>query len=87
MPSGATMQIRWLQAALRDLDAEVAYVAERDEEAAVRMYALIRERVARLAQIPDMERAGRVFGTRERDIHVGHHHSSHGSSYPSLKKF
>ena len=59
------MQIRWLRTALRELDAEVAYIAERDQKAAERLYALIRERVALLAQFPDLGRPGRVFGTRE----------------------
>ena len=59
------MQIRWLRTALRDLDAEVTYLAERDPKAAERLYALIRERVAFLAQFPDLGRPGRVFGTRE----------------------
>ena len=59
------MQIRWLRTALRDLDAEVTYIAERDPKAAERLYALIRERVALLAQFPDLGRPGRVFGTRE----------------------
>ena len=59
------MQIRWLRSALRDLEAEVAYIEERDKEAAKQLYALIRGRVASLAQFPDLGRAGRVFGTRE----------------------
>ena len=59
------MQIRWLRTALRDLDAEVTYLAERDPKAAERLYALIRERVVFLAQFPDLGRPGRVFGTRE----------------------
>ena len=65
MQSGATMQIRWLRTALRDLDAEMTYIEERDKEAAKRLYALIRGRVALLAQFPDLGRPGRVFGTRE----------------------
>jgi len=59
------MQIRWLRAALRDLDSEMDYIAERDREAAVRMYALIREKTSLLAQFPELGRPGRVFGTRE----------------------
>ena len=65
MPSGATMRVKWLRAALRDLDAEVAYIAEQNQEAAVHLYALARERTALLAQFPDLGRPGRVFGTRE----------------------
>ena len=59
------MQIRWLRAALRDLDSEMNYIAEQDREAAVRMYALIREKTSLLAQFPELGRPGRVFGTRE----------------------
>ena len=59
------MRIRWLRAALRDLDSEMNYVAERDREAAVHMYALIREKTSLLARLPELGRPGRVFGTRE----------------------
>jgi len=59
------MRVKWLRAALRDLDAEVAYIAEQNQEAAVHLYALARERTALLAQFPDLGRPGRVFGTRE----------------------
>ena len=65
MPSGAIMRIKWLRAALRDLDAEVAYIAEQNQEAASHLYLLVRERTAILAQFPDLGRPGRVFGTRE----------------------
>ena len=59
------MQIKWLRTALRDLDLEMAYLAERDQKAAERLYALIRERVSQLSLFPEIGRPGRVFGTRE----------------------
>ena len=59
------MQVRWLRAALRDLDAEVACIAEQNQEAAVRLYTLARERTTLLTRFPDLGRPGRVFGTRE----------------------
>lgn len=59
------MRIKWLRAALRDLDAEVACITEQNQEAARHLYLLVRERTAILAQFPDLGRPGRVFGTRE----------------------
>jgi plasmid stabilization system protein ParE len=59
------VRVRWLKAARRNLDAALEYVAREDPEAAARMYACIRERVAALAAQPNMGRPGRVFGTRE----------------------
>ncbi|MDL2210480.1 type II toxin-antitoxin system RelE/ParE family toxin [Desulfovibrio sp. OttesenSCG-928-O18] len=65
MPSGATVRVRWLRAANRNLDAAANYVAKEDPDAAQEMYAHIRGRVAELAKRPEMGRPGRVFGTRE----------------------
>ena len=64
MPSGAIMRIKWLRAALRDLDAEVAYIAEQNQEAARHLYLLVRERTAILAQFPDLGRPD-VFSAPE----------------------
>ena len=64
-PSGDIMRVRWLRAAMRNLDAIVAYVAQDDPDAALKLYACIRERVAALADKPNMGKPGRVFGTRE----------------------
>ena len=41
------------------------YIAREDPDAAVKMYAHIRERVAALTKHPQIGRPGRVFGTRE----------------------
>lgn len=59
------MRVRWLRAASRNLDAVIEYIAHEDFDAAARVYAHIRERVAALAGQPSMGRPGRVFGTRE----------------------
>lgn len=59
------MRVRWLRAATRDLDAETAYLAEKDPAIAARVYAAIRERVAGLESFPQAGRPGRLFSTRE----------------------
>lgn len=59
------MRVSWLRSALSDLDAAVDYIAQENPEAAIQMYAYIRERVSNLAQFPESGRLGRVFGTRE----------------------
>ena len=59
------MRVSWLRSALSDLDAAVDYIAQENPEAAIQMYAHIRERVSNLARFPESGRPGRVFGTRE----------------------
>ncbi len=49
----------------RDLDAHVAYILERDPEAAVRMADAILAQIMSLAEFPFRTRPGRVPGTRE----------------------
>ena len=59
------MQIKWLRAALRNLDAEAEYIA-RDNPAAVdRVVQKIRATVNLLAEQPALGRPGRVPNTRE----------------------
>lgn len=41
------------------------YIAREDPDAARKIYAHIRSRVAELARRPEIGRPGRVFGTRE----------------------
>ena len=59
------MRLKWLPAALRNLDSEASYIAA-DEPAAAR---LVVERVLAavglLAEQPGLGRPGRVAGTRE----------------------
>ena len=59
------MKIRWLRAALRNLDEQVAYIARDDPEAALRVAACVRGVIERLARHPSLGRLGRVPGTRE----------------------
>jgi toxin ParE1/3/4 len=47
------------------MDAELTHIAQEDQDAAIRIYAHIMERVAALATAPNAGRPGRVFGTRE----------------------
>lgn len=59
------MQVRWLRAALANLDAEAEYIANENPTAAARMVDTIASAVEGLAKYPAMGRAGRVPGTRE----------------------
>ncbi|MBI5329824.1 MAG: type II toxin-antitoxin system RelE/ParE family toxin [Betaproteobacteria bacterium] len=58
-------QIRWHEAAVRDLIALRAYIAQDNPPAAARIAQAIRERVALLQAHPMLGRAGRLHGTRE----------------------
>lgn len=64
-PSGATVRVRWLKTARRNLDEAMEHIAREDSEAAGEIYAHIRARVATLAETPEIGRPGRVFCTRE----------------------
>jgi len=59
------MRVRWLRTALRDLESQIDYIAADDPKAATRASARIRATVERLADFPEMGRAGRVPATRE----------------------
>ncbi len=59
------MEIIWRQAALRDLEALRAFIAQDNPPAAARVARAIRDAVERLAEYPNLGRAGRVEGTRE----------------------
>ena len=59
------MRVKWLRTASRNLDAAMEYIAREDANGAREIYAAIRERVAVLAEHPEIGRPGRVFGTRE----------------------
>lgn len=59
------MRVRWLRAALRNLDEEAAYVARDDPNAARVVVARVLGAVATLAEQPGLGRPGRVPGTRE----------------------
>ena len=59
------MRVRWLNAALRNLDIEAEYIARDNPEAAARVVIAIQAAVDRLSNFPSMGRPGRVPGTRE----------------------
>ncbi len=59
------MRIRWLRAALANLDAEAEYIARDSPPAAARVVTAIVSAVKRLRQYPALGRPGRVTGTRE----------------------
>ena len=63
--AGAPMRIRWLRAALRNLQQEAEYIAQEDPAAALRVVGRIGDAVHNLEDHPSMGRAGRVPGTRE----------------------
>ena len=59
------MHVRWLRAALRNLDAEASFVAEDDPAAARLVVERIMTAVQMLATQPGLGRPGRVPNTRE----------------------
>ncbi len=59
------MHIRWTRTALANLDAEAAYIARENPQAAQRTVERIRDAVHRLVDYPALGRPGRVPGTRE----------------------
>jgi len=59
------MQVKWLVTALRNLDDEIAYIAQDDVIAARAVLARVLTAVAQLAAQPALGRPGRVPGTRE----------------------
>jgi toxin ParE1/3/4 len=59
------VRVRWLKAALANLDAEAEYIAEDNPAAAGRVVQRIFRAVNLLKENPAMGRAGRVAGTRE----------------------
>jgi addiction module RelE/StbE family toxin len=63
------MKLRWLAAAIADLRAIKAYIAEENPEAARRVIARIRSETGLLTSQSSIGRAGRIAGTRELVIH------------------
>jgi len=59
------MVLRWLEAALDDLRAIKAYIAEENPDAARRVIASIRSETGILTNQPTIGRAGRIADTRE----------------------
>jgi toxin ParE1/3/4 len=59
------MRVRWLQKAIRNLDAEADYIAEENVTAAAKMFVYVKAKVDELSNFPSLGRPGRVPGTRE----------------------
>jgi toxin ParE1/3/4 len=59
------MRVRWLRKALRDVDAEAAYIATDDPAATRLVVACVLTAGATLVDQPGLGRPGRVPGTRE----------------------
>jgi toxin ParE1/3/4 len=59
------VRVRWLSAALANLETEAEYIARDNPAAAVRVVQAITEAVNFLKQYPAMGRPGRIPGTRE----------------------
>jgi len=59
------MNILWLEAAQRDLDALIDYIAEDNPKSSLRIFNTIRQSVKKLASYPLIGREGRVEKTRE----------------------
>ena len=62
------MRVRWLQKALRNLDAEASYIAVDDDAAARLVVTRVLATVDMLPDQPSLGRPGRVPGTRERVV-------------------
>lgn len=59
------MRVKWLRGAIRDLDAQLDYLARDDAQTAQAIYHEVRRRGDELARFPESGRPGRVPGTRE----------------------
>ena len=59
------MDVVWRRSAVNDLEAIQQFIAEENPGAAARVYLRIRAATSRLADYPDLGRAGRVDRTRE----------------------
>jgi toxin ParE1/3/4 len=59
------VRVRWLRAALKNLDEEAGYIAQDSPAAAAKMVIAITKAVNSLARYPAIGRPGRVAGTRE----------------------
>jgi toxin ParE1/3/4 len=59
------VRIRWLQRGLRTRNEQLNYIAERNPAAAARLGEAVRAALAMLADHPQMDRAGRLSGTRK----------------------
>ncbi len=59
------MQVKWLKRALDNLNDEAEYIAQDNPQAAHALVTHVIKSVNQLANLPNLGRAGRIFGTRE----------------------
>jgi toxin ParE1/3/4 len=59
------VRVKWLRAALANLNPEAEYIAGENPAAAAKVVAAIHQAVENLRRYPAMGRPGRVAGTRE----------------------
>lgn len=59
------MQVKWLKRSLDNLNEEAEYLAQDNPPAAQAIVTHVIKSVNQLANLPNLGRAGRVFGTRE----------------------
>lgn len=62
-------RLLWTDEALEDLTAIVAYIAERNVAAALKLRDAVRDTADNMARSPLLYREGRVAGTREAVVH------------------
>ncbi len=66
--NGHVVRVKWLRAALANLDAEAEYIAQDSPAAAARVVTRIQRAVENLRRFPALGRPGRVMGTREQVV-------------------
>jgi addiction module RelE/StbE family toxin len=59
------MQVKWLRNAAKNLNDATEYLADENPKVAIEFFVHSVESVNKLAQFPELGRAGRVAGTRE----------------------
>lgn len=65
LSDGRGVRVKWLRTALKNLNAEAAYIARDSPDAAQRVVNRITDATETLARHPGSGRPGRVTGTRE----------------------
>ena len=68
MPETGPRPVRWTRPALTGLAEIVAYLADKNPDAAARLIERLRRRAASLSHNPEQGRPGRVAGTRELSV-------------------
>ena len=60
-----TYRVKWLQKAIKNLDAEASYIARENPKAANEVVQKVYDAIKLLAQNPALGHPGRIHGTRE----------------------